>query len=164
MFADSDRYSGICNDLKNSTLLDTYIYPKTTTSAYDSLCYYNKPVPPLQVHTQPTSVTFIQIGDTKKNKKIPGNDVYFEFVCLSFLVLFLLLSIFIIFFFNSISESITGSFHHRKFHCLIFEICLQLFVSGIKFTKLTRVHVFCFVLVRDSFHINLSTNSTQNHI
>ena len=33
MYADSDRYSGIWNDLKNSNLLGTYKYTETTTAA-----------------------------------------------------------------------------------------------------------------------------------
>ena len=36
--ADSDQYSRILNNLKNSTLLGTDNYPKTTTAAYDVLC------------------------------------------------------------------------------------------------------------------------------
>ena len=38
MSADLGRYSGIWNNLNNSTLLGTYNYPKTTTTAYDVLC------------------------------------------------------------------------------------------------------------------------------
>ena len=33
MSADSDRYSGIWNDLKNSNFLGTYKYTETTTAA-----------------------------------------------------------------------------------------------------------------------------------
>ena len=42
MSADSDRYSGICNNLNNITLLVIDNYPKTTTAAYDVLCSYIK--------------------------------------------------------------------------------------------------------------------------
>ena len=76
--ADSDRYSGIWNNIKNSTLLGTDNYPKTTTAAYYVLCHYKKPLPPRQVHAPPASVTFVQIGDTYKNKTTPGNvGIYF---------------------------------------------------------------------------------------
>ena len=71
--SDSDRYSGIWNDLNNSTLLGTYNYPKTTTAAYYVLCCYKKPAPPCQVHVPPAEVTFFQIGDTEKNNTTPGN-------------------------------------------------------------------------------------------
>ena len=73
MSADSDRYSGIWNDLKNSTLLGTDNYPKTTTAVYDVLCHYQKLAPPRQVHAPPAAVTFVQSGDTEKNKITPGN-------------------------------------------------------------------------------------------
>ena len=72
--ADSDRLSGIWNNLKNSTLLGTENYPKTTTTAYDVLCCYKKPAPPCQVHAPPAAVTVFQSGDTDKNNTIPGND------------------------------------------------------------------------------------------
>ena len=75
MSDDSDQYSGIWNDLNNSTLLGTEKCPKTTTDAYDVLCCYKKPAPPCQVHAPPAVVTFFQSGDTEKNKTIPGNDV-----------------------------------------------------------------------------------------
>ena len=74
MSADSDRYSGIWNDLNNLTLLGTDNYPKTTTSAYDVLCCYKKPAPPLQVHARPAAVTLVQSGDLEKNKTTPVND------------------------------------------------------------------------------------------
>ena len=74
MSTDSDRYSGIWNDLNNSTLLGTDNYPKNTTSAYDVLCCYKKPAPPHQVHTPPAAVTFFQSGDTDKDKTTTGND------------------------------------------------------------------------------------------
>ena len=66
MFSDSDRYSDIWNNLKNSTLIGTDNYPKTTTAAYNILCRYNKTAPPHQVHTPPTAVTFIQSDDREK--------------------------------------------------------------------------------------------------
>ena len=66
MSADSDRYSGIWKFLNNSTLLDTYKYPKTTTVAYNVLFRYKKPSPPRQVHVPPAEVTFFQSGDTEK--------------------------------------------------------------------------------------------------
>ena len=68
MSAESDRYSVIWNNLNNSTLLGTENYTKTTTSAYDVLCYYKKPAPPCQVHAPPAAVPFFQSGDTEKNK------------------------------------------------------------------------------------------------
>ena len=73
MSADSDQYSGIWNNLKNSTLLGTENYNKTTTAAYNVLCRYKKPEPPRQVHAPPAAVTFFQSGDTEKNKTTPGN-------------------------------------------------------------------------------------------
>ena len=72
--ADSERYSGIWDELNNSTLLGTDNYPKTTTAAYDVLFCYNKPAPPRQVHAPPAAVTFVQSGDTEKNNTTPGND------------------------------------------------------------------------------------------
>ena len=42
MSAFSERYSWIWNYLKNSTLLGTNNYPRTTTSAYDILCRNTK--------------------------------------------------------------------------------------------------------------------------
>ena len=73
MSADSGRYSGIWNDLKNITLLGTYNYPKTTAAAYDVLCCYKKPAPPRQVHAPPAAVIFVQSDDTNKNNTTPGN-------------------------------------------------------------------------------------------
>ena len=64
--ADSYRYSRICNDLKNSTLLGTYNYPKTTTATNDIFFCYKKPTPPHQIHAPPAAVTFLQIDDTEK--------------------------------------------------------------------------------------------------
>ena len=72
--ADSERYSGIWNYLKNRTLIGTDKYSKTTTAAYDVLCCYKKPEPPCQVHTPPVAVTLVQSGDTEKNKTKPGYD------------------------------------------------------------------------------------------
>ena len=78
MYADSERYSGIWIGLKNSTLLGTYNYRKTTTAAYNLLCRYKKPAPPRQVHAPPEAVTFFQSGNTEKNKTTPGNyGIYF---------------------------------------------------------------------------------------
>ena len=74
MSADSNKYSGIWNKLKNNTLIGTYKYPKTTTAAYDAQCCCKKPSPPCQVHTQIAAVTFVQSGDTNKNKTTPWND------------------------------------------------------------------------------------------
>ena len=74
MSADSDQYSGIWNDLNNSTFLGTDKYPKTTTAAYDVLYCYKKPSTLRQVHAPPEAVTFIKIRDTEKNKTTPGND------------------------------------------------------------------------------------------
>ena len=74
MSADSYWYSGIWNKRNNITLLFKYNYPKSTTFAYDVLCRYKKPTPPRQVGAPPEAVTFIQIGDTEKNKTVPGND------------------------------------------------------------------------------------------
>ena len=36
--AESEQYSGIWNNLKNSTLMGIGNYPKTTTAAYNVLC------------------------------------------------------------------------------------------------------------------------------
>ena len=74
MSTDSYQYSGIWNNLKNSTLLGTDNYPKTTTSAYYVLFRYKKLAPQRQLHVPPTAVTFCQSGDTKKNKITPWND------------------------------------------------------------------------------------------
>ena len=74
MSAYSGRYSGIWNNLNNSTLLDTDNYPKTKTSAYNVLCFYKKQAPPRQVYAPPSAVIFFQSGDTEKNKTKPGND------------------------------------------------------------------------------------------
>ena len=68
------QYSGIWNDLKNSTLLGTDNYPKTTTVAYNLLCHYKKPASPYQLHAPPEEVTFIQSGDTYNNNTTPVND------------------------------------------------------------------------------------------
>ena len=73
MSADSDRYSGIWNDLNNITLLGTENYPKITAATYDVLCRYKKPAPPRQVHSPPSAVTFFQSGDTEINKTKLGN-------------------------------------------------------------------------------------------
>ena len=40
--SNSEWYSGIWNDLNNTTLLGTDNYPITKTSAYDVLCRYKK--------------------------------------------------------------------------------------------------------------------------
>ena len=72
--AELEGYSGIWNDLKNSTLLGTDNYQKTTTDTYNVLCFYKKLAQPHQVHAPPSAVTFVQIGDTEKNKTTRGND------------------------------------------------------------------------------------------
>ena len=74
MSTDSDRYSDIWNNLNNSTVLGTDNYPKTTTTAYYVLFCYKKPALPRQVHAPLAAVTFVQSGDTDKNKITPGND------------------------------------------------------------------------------------------
>ena len=74
LYPESDQYSGIWSNLKNMNLLGTENYPKTTTDAYNVLCCYNQPAPPRQVHVPPAAVTFIQSGDTEKNKTTPGNN------------------------------------------------------------------------------------------
>ena len=51
--ADSEKYLGIWDDLKNRTLLVKDNYPKTKTAAYYVLCRYKKTAPPRQVHTPP---------------------------------------------------------------------------------------------------------------
>ena len=73
MSNDSEKYSGIWNDLKNITLLGTDNYPKTTTASYNVLCLYKKPVTPHQLHGLTAKVTLVQSGDKEKNKTIPGN-------------------------------------------------------------------------------------------
>ena len=60
--------------MKNTTLLGTENYPKTTICAYDVLCRYKKPMPPLQVDALPEAVTFLQSGVTEKKNTVPGND------------------------------------------------------------------------------------------
>ena len=70
---DSDRYSVIWDDLNNSALLGIDNYPKTTTAVYDVLCRYKKLAPPREVHAPPVEVTFVQSGDTDKNKTTPGS-------------------------------------------------------------------------------------------
>ena len=74
MSAESDQYSGIWNNLNNSTLLGTENDLKTTTDTYDVLCCYNKQAPPRQVHAPPAEITCFQSGDTEKTKTTPGND------------------------------------------------------------------------------------------
>ena len=69
MYADSDKYSGIWNDLKNSTLLVTENYPKTTTAAYYIPCRYNKLTPTRQVHEQTASFKFVQSGNKEKKSQ-----------------------------------------------------------------------------------------------
>ena len=73
MSAYSDWYSGIWKNLKNSTLLGTEDFPKTTTAAYDILFRYKKQASLCQVQAPPTAVIFFQSGDTDKNKTTPGN-------------------------------------------------------------------------------------------
>ena len=73
IYADSEQYSGIWNNLNNSTLLGTYNYTKITTAAYDVLCRYKKSTPPCKVHAPPAAVTFIQSVDTEKNNTTPEN-------------------------------------------------------------------------------------------
>ena len=46
VYSESDRYSGIWNDLKNSTLTGTEKYPKTPTAIYHVLYHYKKLMPP----------------------------------------------------------------------------------------------------------------------
>ena len=46
MSSDSYRYSGICNNLKNSTLMGIDNYPKTKTTKYGVLVRYKKTTPP----------------------------------------------------------------------------------------------------------------------
>ena len=83
MYAESDRYSRIWNYLNNSTLLGIDGYAKTTTDTYNVLCRYKKPAPPCQVHAPPSAVTFVQSGNTEKNKTTLGNNgIYFpEVTC-----------------------------------------------------------------------------------
>ena len=73
MSAGSDRYSGIWNDLKNSTLLGKEKYSKPPTAAYNVMCRYKKPAPPHEVHAPHEAVTLVQIGDTDQNQTTPGN-------------------------------------------------------------------------------------------
>ena len=73
MSAESERYLWIWNDLKNSTLLYTDNYTKTTTSTYYVLRRYKKLAPPRQVHAPPSAVTFFQSGDTEINQTKLGN-------------------------------------------------------------------------------------------
>ena len=72
-----ERYSGIQNDLKNSTLLGTDNYPKITTSAYGVLCRYKKTEAPCQVNAPPVAVRLAQSGDTEKNTTTPVNGERF---------------------------------------------------------------------------------------
>ena len=72
MSADPKRFSVLWNDLKNSTLLGTDIYPKTPTAAYDVLCRYKKPTPP-EPQTPIGAVTFLQNGETNNTRAVPGN-------------------------------------------------------------------------------------------
>ena len=67
MSTDSDRYSGIWNNLNNRTLIVKDNYHKTTTASYNVLCRYNKLAPPRQVDAPPAAVTFIQIGKPENN-------------------------------------------------------------------------------------------------
>ena len=72
--ADSERYSGTWDDLKNSTLLGKWNYPNNPTTAYGILCPWNKPEPQRQVHTTPRAVLFIQSDNTNNGKTVPVND------------------------------------------------------------------------------------------
>ena len=72
--ADSERYSGIWNNLENSTLRGTENYPKTTTDAYDVISHNKKITPPCQVNAPPAEVKFAQSSNTDNNKKVPGNN------------------------------------------------------------------------------------------
>ena len=73
MSAESEQYSWIWNELKNSTLMVTENYPKTTTDAYNVLCSYKQLDTPRQVHAPPAAVTLVQSGDTEKNETTTGN-------------------------------------------------------------------------------------------
>ena len=74
MSAELERYSGICNNLENITLLVTDNNPKPKIAAYDVLCRYKKPATPRQVHTPPAAIAYVQSVDTEKNKTTPDND------------------------------------------------------------------------------------------
>ena len=53
IYAEYEEYSGIWNDLNNSTLLGMDNCPNTPTAAYDVLWHYKKPAPPCQAHIPP---------------------------------------------------------------------------------------------------------------
>ena len=74
MSADLGFYSGICYDLNNITLLGGDNYPRTTTAAYYLRFHYKKIIPQRQVCAPSAAKTFVQSGDTEKNKKVPEND------------------------------------------------------------------------------------------
>ena len=59
MLVDSEKFSGVWDDLKNNTLLDTENYPKTSTNAYNVLCRYKNITTPLP-QSPPSSVEFLQ--------------------------------------------------------------------------------------------------------
>ena len=67
MSADSERYSGICDEFNNSNLLGTENDPKTPTAACDVLLHYNNLALQRQVHKIPGAVTLVQ--SEKKEKK-----------------------------------------------------------------------------------------------
>ena len=66
MSDDSERYSGIWNNLEDSTLLGIEKYPKTIAAAYNVLCHYKKPAPSRQVHAPSAVVTFFQTCEKEK--------------------------------------------------------------------------------------------------
>ena len=72
--SDSDQYSGIWIDLNNNILIGTDNYQKTTTTAYNVLCCYNKTLPSCQVHAPPAAFKFFQSGDTEKNNTTQVNN------------------------------------------------------------------------------------------
>ena len=66
MPAESEQYSGIRNDLKNSTLMATCNYPRTKTAAYDAVIinqqYNNK----YMEHHQRSRSSNLKIQKTKR--------------------------------------------------------------------------------------------------
>ena len=58
VYADSELYSGIWNELKNSTLLGTENCPGAISAAYDVLCRYKKLMPQRAISSSHVCITW----------------------------------------------------------------------------------------------------------
>ena len=82
MSNDSERFSGIWNDLDNNTLMNIENYPKTPDTANDVLCLHRNLTPPHKAHAPPGAVSFVQHGNTGSNT-VPVNyrQSFIEVTC-----------------------------------------------------------------------------------